>query len=801
MNSPSNALPPSDPNRSRDPRRGPAPQRDTLPPHGDTDALDPREPYEISLDSMLSESLGNVAPPDFSQHHAAITEAAMRGHAWTGRFSPEELDWAVDAADVDQAAAEALVSTALSRSRNEPLQASRREANHAAERARWMYLALAASIVGTLLAISWFQRPAGQANIASSKAPATPENDPRTMPKVQRPGTAEEQLANASSPSSQRPRPSEASPIEPRSIAANATPPAANTPEANQLPSALQNGSALAVASPSQSTSSQPSIATARLALGSDADREVTSVIDQQFAHLWERIGVDAQPSTDRERLENRLAMMLLGRLPTASERQSIRQKSSDSAEENGLPAMARRWIESEEFDRYWAGLLADHYLGRLPATEAEAPARLAYQAWLEKSIRSNRALGEIERQMIVAPAPAASDASTPASPESHWLAHWMARRAEGATSLVSASGALPSGWSEAQSAALDSISLQTARWAGRSDAACLRCHHVDGEAAPIAIPQLAASAPKDAGSVPTRDLFASIAAAMATGIRNGKPELYVNDGDQRMVLVTPTLPDGKRLPNGTDPRTALGDWFAQTAAPRAAVIDFAWSQLLGQPLVPGAGLESDEGLEERRDLLQFLATKAQQRQHGLKPIVYWIAMSAPTAMREPLNDPIQFLKMDAPTLARYESEKRVFARYSGLAQRLEPGRPVAMLSQWIQPDETSDVDRTLLAQPSNPRAANPSTANPATPWSQWSPARLAFEMSSAAPEGSLAKLSQQLASSSLSNDQIVEHAFLVSQSRLPQAWERSAIGPALDGAPEERSRTVLRLLTAMQWY
>jgi hypothetical protein len=211
--------------------------------------------------------------------------------------------------------------------------------------------------------------------------------------------------------------------------------------------------------------------------------------------------------------------------------------------------------------------------------------------------------------------------------------------------------------------------------------------------------------------------------------------------------------------------------------------------------------LESDEGLEERRDLLQFLATKAQQGQHGLKPIVYWIAMSAPTAMREPLNDPIQFLKMDAPTLARYESEKRVFARYAGLAQRLEPGRPVAMLSQWIQPDGTSDFDRTLLAQPSNPRATNPSTASSATPWSQWSPARLAFEMSSAAPEGSLAKLSQQLASSSLSNDQIVEHAFLVSQSRLPQAWERSAIGPALDGAPEERSRSVLRLLTAMQWY
>ena len=88
-----------------------------------------------------------------------------------------------------------------------------------------------------------------------------------------------------------------------------------------------------------------------------------------------------------------------------------------------------------------------------------------------------------------------------------------------------------------------------------------------------------------------------------------------------------------------------------------------------------------------------------------------------------------------------------------------------------------------------------------ATPWSQWSPARLSFEMSSQATFTSMSAVSQKLAASGLSPEHLVDHAFLISHSRLPLESERQRIVDLVSEEENDRSKTMLRLLNALQWY
>jgi|GEM_PF-2544529 len=776
----------------------------------DASASDPplsedlRPAFEVYLDALLAESLSRVQATDIRSNHASLVHAARSGIPSTGLFSPDELDAATQSAqrDIDR------LPIAVPPVHISSIPGSRTTAAPS-EHGRWAYLAIAASIIGTLLTISWFQRNPGNVELASSESknemssPAESGRDNQSASTSQSNNaqavTAESnritQRSNENLASNTPVRNAPASEIAPSSTA---NPPSITTAETAPQRIARNEGTERPTLDPKLPVSPP-------LVLGTNLDREVTSVIDQQFEHLWKRLGIEAQPSTDAERLENRLAMILVGRLPTNAERESIRRSSQE--EHRGLSNIAKQWIESDEFDRHWGSLLTTYYLGGLPPSESESEARQAFQSWVEQSVRSNLSLGNIEREIIVASVPATKPVDgifTNPSPAAHWRNHWIARRPAQTQTILANSSATPVGLSADQVSALDGLTLQTLRLAGRSDAACVRCHTEKGNARPIDPNRLASLQSLPPATATDPKLYASVASAFMRSVGSSKDDLYFTDTEQRMTMATHLLPDGKRLVNGDNAQTQLGDWFANSATPRSAMVDFVWSQLLGQPLLPSAGLSATEGLDERRDLVQFLAQKSQEHGQGLKPLVYWIAMSSPLFMREPLNDPNQYLKMDASTLARYENEKKTFARYAGVAPRREGRQPLEMLADWIRPTSGSRIENPLLAQPSN--GVNPSgrigaTMTDVTPWSQWSPARLAFEMSTQAPLVSLVSLSEQLAASPLTDDQIIEHAFLIDQSRLPQAWEHQRIAEVFDPSESDRAKSTLRLLSALHWY
>jgi hypothetical protein len=764
---------------------------------------DQRPAFEVYLDALLAESLSRVQATDIRSNHASLVHAARSGIPSTGLFSPEELDAATQSAqrDID------LLPIAVPPIHISSIPGSRPTVSPS-EHGRWAYLAIAASIIGTLLTISWFQRNPGNVELASGE-PKNGMGSPAHAGRDNQPAsTAQSNNVQASTA-----QPNRITQPSNENLASNASvsnaPAAQIAPSSTAIPPSIDSGTApqrIARNEGTKGTTLEPKLPVSpQLVLGTNLDREITSVIDQQFEHLWKRLGIEALPSTDQERLENRLAMILVGRLPTNSERESIRQSSQD--DHRGLSNIAKQWIESDEFDRHWGSLLTTYYLGGLPPSESESEARQAFQSWVEQSVRSNLSLGNIEREIIVASVPATKPVDgivTNPSPAAHWMNHWIARRPAQTQTILASSSATPVGLSADQVSALDGLTLQTLRLAGRSDAACVRCHNDEGNARPIDPNRLASLQSLPPATATDPKLYASVASAFMRSVGSSKDDLYFTDAEQRMTVANHLLPDGKRLVSSDNAQTQLGDWFANSEIPRSAMVDFVWSQLLGQPLLPSAGLSAGEGLDERRDLVQFLAQKSQEHGQGLKPLVYWIAMSSPLFMREPLNDPNQYLKMDASTLARYENEKKTFARYAGVAPRREGRQPLEMLSDWIRPTSGSRIENPLLAQPSN--GVNPSgrigaTTTEVTPWSQWSPARLAFEMSTQAPLVSLASLSEQLAASPLTDDQIIEHAFLIDQSRLPQAWEHQRIAEVFDPSEADRAKSTLRLLSALHWY
>jgi hypothetical protein len=770
-------------------------ESDPLAPSAERDETVP-DPFGALLDCMLEEALGGARPADLRTSHAMLTQSARDGLSMTGLFSPDELNAVVDAARRDMV--ESASATTASRLASPP-QSSYESANERSasrsDRDRWVYLAVAASAVGTLLAVSWFQR--------GSELPLADSN------RASRPETAEPSLSGSPVPSStgstaaRKSLPSDdlASPA----FAASQQDPSHPNREGNPAPSdsapdrpdSFQSQIASAAkGTEARSNRNNPTItSSASMAMGSEGDREITTVIDQQFKHLWNRLGVDAQPSSDQERIENRLAMILVGRLPTSAERSQMRTPPNAISE--SIAGTARQWIASPEFDRHWSRLLTEYYLDGTPSTESEQTSRVAFQTWLEESIRSQAPLGSIEKALVSADVEPSS-----ASPEAYWLQHWMSRRSVADNALLDVQQATAVGLTANQVGSLDSLALQTLRLSGRNEAACVRCHADGSKAEPIPMAFLAASQKSEAPSPIDAAFFASVASAYTQLVGARKAELYQADNDDLVRVAVPLLPDGSKLSGGPDRREALSEWFENTAAPRGPMVDFVWSQLLGQPLLPNVGLSDSEGLDERRDLLHFLANKAQQERHGLKKLVYWIAVSSPVFMREPLLDPNQYLKMDAATLARYESEKQTFARYAGTGRWIGTTQPIETLVEWVRPMVDSSVDRALLAQPrAGALTTDESTRMTAAPWSQWSPARLSFEMSSQATFTSMSSVSQKLATSGLSAEQLVDHAFLISHARLPLESERQRIVDLVSEEEIDRSKTMLRLLNALQWY
>ncbi len=739
----------------------------------DPQGNDGDSPPDPAMDSLLREWLGEDAPPNLLRNLDAIHHAAKNQSGDTPLFTNDELIAAVHRAfkDVDaDRRGKSRVGTTPNHSAN-PLTAN--------PLTRWGALALAASLLGVIAVYPfWRSREA--------KRPLTTQIPTQEFPPI---GSGSESLFENKADVAQSKNESTPSPVlqakvdppiapMPRDAVATTQPIDKSTakpePKADMTPEVIVQ---------KESRPPRPSQTDSQTQTDSHSEQQVVAVIDQQLKHLWDRLKITPGKLTDLRALEDRLAWVLIGRLPTDTEREWGRKAGAANPSLDAARALAQRWIESEEFDRHWANAMSDYYLDpSMPIDDKDA--LKVFDAWLQESIQRNESLGQIEGRLI------SSDLQGN-DPSAFWLRRWIAAGKKSNAKLLAASGRSPAGRTLDQWSALETLALQGSRMSG--------------------VPAIPFS--EITSETLSTETVLGNAAAFASVFNPAQPKptdkkgLYVSDAEGRVTLVSPVSPDGKPIPNSEDPRANLAKWFEESSLARKPMVDFVWRRLVGQPLVPTIGLTESEGFEDRKDLLDFLAHEAQTQQAGLRQIVSWIVMSSPMSFESRSVNAQEFLALDPSVLASLQQRTRLFANYPATTENGRALDRLNALSRWTKTSEGNPSSGVLAQPATNPTGAkNPTNIGKQAPSSPsdpqtalaWTSDRITYEISNQHPYERIGAVSLQLAESSLDWETVVERAFLACLSRYPSAEERKQATELLDWSQGDRQLASKRLVHAL---
>lgn len=795
---------------------------------------------EMALDALLFEMLRGDRPEDSLSQAKKIADRVefdnVDAETDHGFFTVEELDMAARAAQGDLKLFERVpsfvVAPPIQLSVDSPLTHVRCAADSGSPRnsqsavapsavasegrgelGRWVFLAVAASLVGTLLGISWWQRSeesklANESVNESVAGPPTANREPIHAEKIvaNTPvldgGSVSTIPRNDGVVASKSVHPSNvAGGVSNRPLGQNDARDHMRIPDAELdsdrsdvvVAGDLPKEPMTEVESKDAASSTEvTSIAAGAkpFTLGASEDTETIGVIDDQFQHLWKRLDIETQVVTEREHLEDRIGQIVIGRAPTSAERESVRKSAKNASD--AIEQLANKWIASEEFDQYWADVLAGYYVGVSAKPTADSD-RQAFVSWLRQAIHRNESIGGIERSMVTADPNEISS-----HPEAYWVKHWL-ESGKGSERVLLDSGSRKAvGLNRNQLGSLESLALQSFKLAGKSTAACSHCHTEDlksmSDRAEWSKNLSQVDGSRESG------LFAGLAAVWSTVAGASKPDFFLADSEDRLAIVAPVFPDGKRLISKQDRREALGEWFEGAISARQSLVDLVWTQSFGQPLVPPLGLTDEEGADERRDLLQFLGSKLQRDSVGLRRLVYWVAMSAPASVMESSLDGGDYLMLDAATLAKQRRSSQLFATYSGELKRATATNELASLIKYFGPNYATSMVRAALAQPSV--VAQPTASGKQLPTmdelDRWPAQRVAYELENEIPYAKADALAKQLAESGLPWEQIVDHAFMIVQSRWPRADERKQTQDLLEWSDGDRSKATLRLVNAI---
>lgn len=711
-------------------------------------------PPDPAMDSLLREWLGEETPPNLLGNLDAIHDAARNQRAGTPLFTHEEL------VAIVQRAFQETEANARTKTLVRPA-AKQRSLNYA----QWGALAVAASLLGIIAVVPFWRskqdaKPLADQNPNQVVAPT--QQDRRSVADSPTPDIAQpnSSIASENTPNSQ---PMHSSPIKDTDPGDATNAIAQHTEPRSPGPDSPETRSPELRSSESRSLEIHSA--------------QIVAVIDQQLEHMWSRLRLEPVRTSDVHSLEDRLALVLIGRLPTDAEREWGRKTGTSDSSIEPARALARRWVESEEFDRHWAIALSDYYLDRSVPVGDEA-SLAAFDAWLRESIAKNVAVGQIEGRLI------GSDMSSE-DPSGIWLRRWISAGEKSPGKLLASTGASPVGRGLDQWAALETLALQSSRLSGR--------------------PALPDGAIADE-TLPAESILGG-AAAFATVFRtkNGessdKGGFYVSDADGKVTFVTPVSPDGKSIANGGDPRKQLAKWFEDSPQARGQLVGFVWGRLVGQPLVPSLGLTEEEGLEERKDLLDFLANEAQSQQASLRQIVAWIAMSSPLYFESQSIKPQEILSLEHASLAAIHKRSKLFAAYRSTSDPVQMLDRFQSLAGWLK-TSADGSSSAVLAQPApvnnRARPQPPTQASDSQSSLSWNSDRVRFEIANLCPYDRVRQASAELANSSLEWDAVVERAFLACLSRYPSAQELKQASELLAWSHGDRQVASKRLLNAL---
>ena len=527
-------------------------------------------------------------------------------------------------------------------------------------------------------------------------------------------------------------------------------------------------------------------------------NEEIVDVMDNQMSYLWNRVGLVAAPSVQIDIWLDRAAIAILGRQATTAEKEAFRSGKS----ENRVSHYVDSLLSGAEFSRYWSTKLAEHYLGKrlLPKRDLSI-AEYAFVEWLEESLSENVFIGEIERQMISGPTAELSVASrVRTDPASFWLSETMdratANHLDSLDQLVPAVKRRPP-----REESLIDVSRQLMRLSGNPSMVCSQCHIDETGSADLrgyismSRTQLATGS-KSFWSVPANlSGMTLIHQTSGNAIRSEPPtEFFYEDAEGRMKLAVAGPPSLRKIENGNKP---LGEWFSSSEEPRRAVVDMVWGQIFKQPLVPTMGLSEDEGLNERVDLRELLASQMQHRKADLGSLVRWIVFSKSFQLEGLKTDGPWYLKSTEQQIAESQRKLRMFAEFPAVASpfaessKLSPGKVASWINQKRAFQNASDA---ALAQGAT---SKPQGKGPKALKLDYSEDQVRFLVSVEEPYSQLKAISERWAKSSMSWQMLLEHAYLATDARFPTRLERDEANNLLESSGKDRAKTLVMIVTA----
>lgn len=546
-----------------------------------------------------------------------------------------------------------------------------------------------------------------------------------------------------------------------------------------------------------------------RLQLGTSGDREVIAVIDSQFEQMWKQVGLMEQGSIGLDFSAERIARLLLNRVPTNSELESLRRRRQSiegGPDSIGSEQIAEAWLSSDEFNKVWADRLADFYLG---GRVSIGQPLIGFKEWLETLIRQDTAVQEIQRQVLLG----LWDSAHPASfLRDHWSQGTDAMQAEKLDWV---------GVNQVEGKRLKGLTQLFLHATGNTAIACTQCHRNDLHRNDLQGDKdwLTGRLPAVADAPGTEPLvFDSIAALLVGSVQPDRKELFSKLDDDRLSKIAARLPDGRRVGTERTAQDAIGTWVEQGSHSQSGVVKSLWRDFFGEELESEFGFDSEVSVQERSDLVEYLAKQAVDRRAGVRQIVYWMLMSQPARQPEEKLGYWQFMALDSAKLKEYSARRGLLKSLvikspsSSGAQESLPGsnskatvressdeETLGAFAAKVFPLQPQWLDRSMLAQPSNQKVPEPKSgaSGSSNAESQWSDSLLRTELRFRVAGQQAQRWARQLSESKLTDAQIIAHAYMILKHRNPTAEELKAWSDS-SWTKSQRYSAVLRLLAGI---
>lgn len=529
--------------------------------------------------------------------------------------------------------------------------------------------------------------------------------------------------------------------------------------------------------------------------------QKITEIINSQLGQIWEKHKLSPKLNRDDAIWLTRVTEGVLGRRPTFSEEEMLRQQKGDDRYENTVQEI----LASTEFSQHWSKLIAENFLNQ-PITNTTRRELVALVNWIGTELEKGTPIGSIERQFIEV----GFEESDSKRDAKLALFDDISKRLSAINGEFRSKEAYLLVKGSNQDSRFAHLANSILHSTGNGTASCVQCHsdntsvlnvieHPSQQvasqfwnfAAAIKIVSLARERPYSELTSKDQEFFYDLRDGqlkLARGtVSADMPAMGVSDGQ----IEASQMESAQMVSDGA----TIHEWIEQSSDARKGLVEIAWIKLMQQPLVPLFKLTDDEADVERRDLKNMLAQQLQAT-GDLRTIIQAIVLSDAFFVPDAKLTKSWYLSATDNKISQYNKGTRLFAFVPAELSRMSLHRAstTALVAKWTEFDKQRVFSNTALAQPNVRRTTLPSSGSRIDDEDL---DQVRFLLSSGRPYYGLSRLATQLAESKMSWDDKVDHLYLLLKGRYPTRSEHFECKQILEIAQQNEFKAIVYICTA----